>query len=501
MKTHLLYRNRDFDWEQTLPSNHEALIQDLSLGTILNAMSGGDDYILEVSKRVMLAGVGDDLETIQFRQSVLKDCLQNSAVIGKMYDLAVDANERKRKQWFGVLSKSPGGILSGAVELLQVLIDILGKLRVVARENSRKFQSEGFITFFQMIEAELPDDYFEKVKTYLRELKFPEGVLVSAQLGEHMEATGHTLRRTTKAKPKFFQRVFSEGPPSYTFKINDKDDAGAKAIAELRDRGINVVANAVSQSAEHIMSFFAMLRAELGFYVGSVNLHGRLSQQGQPISFPIPAPMGSRKHTCTELRDASLALTVGKEITGNDLQADGKDLFMITGANQGGKSTFLRATGLAQVMMQCGMFVTAQTFNVALCRQIYTHYTREEDVTMKSGKFDEELRRMSAIVDSLAPDSVVLFNESFAATNEREGSEIGRQIVQALLEARIKVFFVTHLYELSHGFWKENQQNALFLRAERQAGGKRTFKLLPGEPLQTSFGADLYHEIFGASAN
>ncbi|HEY3899660.1 MAG TPA: DNA mismatch repair protein MutS [Chthoniobacter sp.] len=496
MKTHLLFRDRDFDWDQPLPANHEALVQDLSLGTVLNGMSGGDEYIQEVSKRVMLANVGDDIETIFYRQAVLKDCLQNGAVIGNIYNLAVDANERKRKQWFGVLSKSPGGVLSGAVELLQVLMDILGKLRVLAREHGRKFQSEGFVTLFKMIEAELPDDYFEQVKTYLRELKFPEGVLVSAELGENMGAAQHTLRRATKSKPKFFQRVFSEGPPSYSFKINDKDDAGAKAIAELRDRGINVVANAVSQSAEHIMSFFAMLRAEVGFYIGSANLYSRLSQQGQPLCFPTPAPIGSRKHSCTELRDASLALTVGTEITGNDLRADGKDLFLITGANQGGKSTFLRAAGLAQIMMQCGMFVTAQAFNVALCRHIHTHYTREEDVTMKSGKFDEELRRMSAIVDALTPDSILFFNESFAATNEREGSEIGRQIVKALLEARVKVFFVTHLYELSHGFWKDNMPNSLFLRAERQAGGKRTFKLLPGEPLQTSFGADLFQEIF-----
>jgi DNA mismatch repair ATPase MutS len=59
---------------------------------------------------------------------------------------------------------------------------------------------------------------------------------------------------------------------------------------------------------------------------------------------------------------------------------------------------------------------------------------REEDATMKSGKFDEELSRMSDIADDMTSNSMVLFNESFAATNEREGSEIGRQIVCALLE-------------------------------------------------------------------
>jgi DNA mismatch repair ATPase MutS len=115
---------------------------------------------------------------------------------------------------------------------------------------------------------------------------------------------------------------------------------------------------------------------------------------------------------------------------------------------------------------------------------------------MKSGKFDEELSRMSDIVDNIEPGALVLFNESFAATNEREGSEIARQIVCALLEKRIEVFFVTHLYEFAHGFFQKQMGNAIFLRAERQADGGRTFKLVEGEPLQTSYGPDLYSTIF-----
>jgi DNA mismatch repair ATPase MutS len=90
----------------------------------------------------------------------------------------------------------------------------------------------------------------------------------------------------------------------------------------------------------------------------------------------------------------------------------------------------------------------------------------------------------------------VLFNESFAATNEREGSEISRQIVCALLERRIKVIFVTHLYEFSRGLYENNMKNALFLRAERKPDGERTFRVIEGEPLQTSYGEDLYNRIF-----
>jgi DNA mismatch repair ATPase MutS len=81
---------------------------------------------------------------------------------------------------------------------------------------------------------------------------------------------------------------------------------------------------------------------------------------------------------------------------------------------------------------------------------------------MTSGKFDEELGRMSEIVDAITPNSIVLFNESFAATNEREGSEIARQIVNALLEKQVKVFYVTHLYELAHGFHDKGMEQRHF---------------------------------------
>jgi DNA mismatch repair ATPase MutS len=185
-----------------------------------------------------------------------------------------------------------------------------------------------------------------------------------------------------------------------------------------------------------------------------------------------------------------------RRLVGNAADAAGKNLTIVTGANQGGKSSILRGIGLAQMMMQCGMFVGAEAFNAELCTALFTHYRREEDATMKSGKLDEELARMSEIVDRIAPNSMLLFNESFAATNEREGSEIAKQIVLAMLEKHIKIFFVTHLHEFARGIYDRKNEDALFLRAERVADGTRTFRLLEGEPLEASYGEDLYSQIF-----
>lgn len=90
-------------------------------------------------------------------------------------------------------------------------------------------------------------------------------------------------------------RIFEHGPPRYTFHLDERDESGARALSELNDRGINLVANALAQSTDHIMSFFNILRTKLAFYVGCLNLHGKLTAQGAPVCFPRPAVSGERR--------------------------------------------------------------------------------------------------------------------------------------------------------------------------------------------------------------
>jgi DNA mismatch repair ATPase MutS len=375
-------------------------------------------------------------------------------------------------------------------------VSMLKKLRKIADDNSDRFDSEGFRALFNMLKEELGEEYFASVQQHLRRLKFRDGVMISAELGKGNKGANYVLRKVPDKKANWLEWILAERPQVYTFYIHTRDESGGRALSELNDTGINLVANALAQATDHILSFFKMLQTELAFYVGCLNLHGRLVKKGEPFTFPVPVASSERRHTFSGLYDICLSLSVDRRVVGNDVSAHDKDLVIITGANQGGKSTFLRSIGLAQVMMQSGMFVPAESFSSNVCEGLFTHYKREEDATMKSGKFDEELSRMSDIVGSIGPDSMLLFNESFAATNEREGSEIARQIVSALLEKRIKVFFVTHLYGFAHGFFEKRAGNAIFLRAERQADGGRTFKLVEGEPLQTSYGPDLYSMIF-----
>ena len=497
MKAFLMYKDRDFDLQQELPAHEPALTQDLELNTLFSAMARGDRFLFEVAKQAVLSGLNDP-DAIRYRQDILKDCLKNPSVVRDIYHISLESIENKRRQWLGIFSSYPSGILASAMGMLRMFVGLLQKLKNITDEHADKFESEGFTRFFAMIKEELDDEYFASVQEHLRELKFRDGVLLSVELGKGNEGAGYILRKPQTKNQGWMKRVFTKRSPVYTFSVPPNDEHGARALSELKDRGINLVANALAQSADHIDSFFNLLRVELAFYIGCLNLYEQLAQMGEPIAFPMPVPPHERRHSFNGLYDVCLALTMKRKIVGNDINADNKDLVIITGANQGGKSTFLRSIGLAQLMMQCGMFVPAESFCANICEGLFTHYKRKEDVTMKSGKLDEELSRMSTIVDSVKSNALVLFNESFAATNEREGSEIARQIVSALLEKRLKVFFVTHLYEFAHGFCDKNGRNAIFLRAERQADGRRTFKLSEGEPLQTSYGEDLYNRIFVA---
>ena len=244
------------------------------------------------------------------------------------------------------------------------------------------------------------------------------------------------------------------------------------------------------QSVEHVHSFFTMLMTEIGFYVGCVNVRERLAGKEGPITFPKMVSREQVTLSAKGLYDVCLTLTIDQPVVPNDLEADDKSLVMITGANQGGKSTFLRSLGVAQLMAQSGMFVTAESFRANVCVGVFTHYKREEDESMESGKLDEELARMTEIADQITPHCLVLCNESFASTNEREGSELARHVLDALLQERIKVVFVTHMFDLAHGFHERALDQALFLRAERGSHGARPFRLSEGEPLPTSYGED-----------
>jgi DNA mismatch repair ATPase MutS len=496
MKAFLMYRDRDVDLEADLPSTAAAMIQDLELNTLFGAMAAGDRFLFDMARKAVLTSL-EEPAAIRYRQQILADGLEQPAVIRELYALAVEAIDREKRIWGGLLNRYPESALHRSVDVLELFVELLKRLRRIAEEHAAAVHSEGLTRFFAMVAQELDDAYLQMVEDHLERLRFRDGLVMSADIGPANRGTHHVLRKRV-GKRTWKDWIGLPDRPGYVYQIPDRDQAGSDALTELKGRGLSQAAGALAQSTDHILDFFQMLRAELGFYVGCLNLRDTLAGKGEPTCFPRPTPAGVAVLTGRGLYDVCLSLTIRERVVGNETAGDGKALVMITGANRGGKSTLLRGLGLAQLMMQCGMFVAAESFRADVRSGMFTHFKREEDASLRSGKLDEELGRMSALVDRVTPDSLVILNESFASTNEREGSEIARQIVRALLESGVKVFYVTHLYDLAQGFHREGRADMLFLRAERESDGHRTFQLIEREPLPTSYGEDVYRRIFQA---
>ena len=488
MKVHLMFRDRDFDSRAEPCFAQDTLTADLELEYILTEMAQGDEVIRRSSVSALFHPLLS-AEEVRYRQDNMRDALRNPDTVRKLYEITVEAEKRRRNLWCWLSPSSPlSSNFSGAVELLRLYVDMLMQLRLTADHDLAGFRSEGFRNLFTMLQTELDDDYFNMVQSYLKDMKERDGVLISASLGNYLQGISYVYRR--KKPEKFWRRWrFAQ-----SFTVPPRDDAGSIDLVKRQERALNETTNALAQATDHLKGFFALLQEELAFYVGCLNLRDALRGYGMPVCIPELLPEEAEDRSFRELYDVSLALAKKEKVIGNGLEAEDKRLYLITGANQGGKSTFLRSIGQAQLMSQCGMPAGAESLSLPIRRGVYTHFKKEEDATLKSGKLDEELCRMDGLADRLGNGSLMLFNESFASTNEREGSEICCQITRALTENRVEVFSVTHLYTYAAAFLGE--QSVQYLRAQRLENGTRTFRVVPGEPLRTAFGEDLYRKIF-----
>ena len=185
-----------------------------------------------------------------------------------------------------------------------------------------------------------------------------------------------------------------------------------------------------------------------------------------------------------------------EEIVYNDLDFD-KDhtVYILTGANRGGKTTITQAVGLLYVLAQGGIYVPAASFEYKPVDSVFTHFPADEDKTMDLGRLGEECVRFKELFNEATSESLMLLNETFSTTSFEEGYYIACDSVKAILSKGIRTIYNTHMHKLAFDADKLSGEGDFDVRASslivKNEGANRSFKVEVAPPEGMSFARDI----------
>jgi DNA mismatch repair protein MutS len=191
---------------------------------------------------------------------------------------------------------------------------------------------------------------------------------------------------------------------------------------------------------------------EVQFYLAYLDYTAPLKSDGLGFSYPRVSAQSKRLHA-TEAFDLALASRlVGENATvvRNDFDlTDSERILVVTGPNQGGKTTFARMFGQMHYLASLGLPVPGAEARLFLPDRLFTHFEREENLQTLRGKFEDELIRIHEILDQATPSSMVIANETFGSTSLRDALAVGRQVMEQIIELDVICVFVTFVDEIA----------------------------------------------------
>lgn len=183
------------------------------------------------------------------------------------------------------------------------------------------------------------------------------------------------------------------------------------------------------------------------------------------------------------------------ELVTNDLDFSSKDgVYILTGANRGGKTTITQAMGQLFVMAQGGIYIPGEQFKFVPVDNVYTHFPADEDKTLDLGRLGEECQRFKAMYSDCTSKSLLLLNETFSTTSFEEGYFIARDSIRAILKKRVRTIYNTHMHKLAKDIDILNDESPDFKATSLIVVSKekqRSFKIKKAAPEGLSYANDI----------
>ncbi len=268
-------------------------------------------------------------------------------------------------------------------------------------------------------------------------------------------------------------------------------------INKMLDSLVKKLGDTLTKYADIAIVNISRIMPEFMYYIRFAEFISKYAKKGFKFCEPRPVDGGDVSMDAKGIYNLKLAMSLDdpEGLVCNDLKFDKEHtVYILTGANRGGKTTVTQAVGLLFALAQGGISVPASSFEYKPADCIYTHFPADEDKTMDLGRLGEECVRFKSIYSDCTSDSLLLLNETFSTTSFEEGYYIAKDSVRALLKKRVKTIYNTHMHKLASDVDEINAESegvkasSLIMKSDN---GKRSFKLETAPPEGMSYAKDI----------
>lgn len=493
----------------------------------------------------ILSQMTEKPEVTQYRSDVFFDIYNNKAMREEILKILDKINFMRDYGSINKKYEEAAGVWD-LMHRLDELKDYINCVEAIFRSLSdAAIHSEGLLHLKEYINELYNDNGFKELKKDIAALKATtsdlKSVTVGINLNDRFEAAGigmisinnkyftksniignfcdkisakDHIKSDTEWNENYKYHPFATG----SFKIQDMiSNRGIATIPEndmMEDipRYMNRIADqmlsAVVKNLRNVLNKYVSvtitnitdLMPEFIYYVRWAEYIEMLSRQGLhfckgTLASECAKERIMRAKAVYNLKLATVAVKEQETIITNDLDFDRQHLvYILTGANRGGKTTITQAIGLLFVLAQGGIFVPGDSFTFHPVDCIFTHFPADEDKTMDLGRLGEECKRFREIYSACTKNSLLLLNETFSTTSFEEGYFIAKDAVKAVLTKGIRTIYNTHMHKLAYDIEELNSSGnsvkaaSLIVKAD---GGNRSFKVEIAPPEGMSYANDI----------
>jgi DNA mismatch repair protein MutS len=454
---------------------------DLNLDQIVNAITAGrDEYNL---KPFYWFPLRDD-DAIRYRHEVFHD-LENTALSDQVRAFTQRMREVRE-------SLAQGSKLHYKLQKQSWFLDAVENYTAAIRQfaadlSQSRITSRALIAFRQYLISYVSGEPFGllvretgTLKQALAEVRYTVLIKDNAFTVYHYDAESDYSAEIEKTFDKFKQGAAKDYKVAYrsSVEMNHIEAKVAEFVANLNASLFDGLAAFCARYSNFIDEVVATFDQEIQFYLAYIDHAAKLQADGLRFCYPR-ITTASKEVFAKAAFDLALADKLGgtqARVVCNDFFVRGVErIIVVSGPNQGGKTTFARMVGQLHYLACIGCPVPGQEAQLFLVDQIFAHFEREENVKDLRGKLEDDLVRVHAILDRASSRSLIVLNEVFTSTTLQDELFLSRKVMEALIARDLLCVWVTFVDELAS--FDEHTVSMVSTIARHNAA-LRTFKIV-----------------------